>query len=469
MSTSSHPPPRANGSLRDPPERVGRYDVVRLLGQGGMGRVWLARDSVLARNVAIKVLRDDLALPPAVRAELIERMRHEARAAAAVSHPNIVTLHDMGEDPTVGLYLVFEYVPCPREPAIGEIEGPESLRDRLREGILPLADVARLARELGTALSFAHEAGVIHRDIKPENVLFSRTGAKIADFGIARIPESTITRQNTVLGTPAYTSPEALSRGEFGPKSDQFALAATLYEALTGVRAFGSEDPLVTVARVSNEPPTPLDPALGSPAVLRALTKALEKGLAKSEADRFPSCADLGDAIARAIEWPPLGDAPPADTPSTERIEIEIERPPLSSRVALAERVSRLSDRPGALPILAGAETPLRASLYVRKKTERAQNIAVALSLLVIVLLFFLGRKSPEERAARSAAIASAAAASASAAAAAAMMANPAPHKPRIVAPAPSARPATSTTPATLPSADASTVEEPRAADQDGR
>ncbi|AKV01252.1 putative serine/threonine protein kinase [Labilithrix luteola] len=468
MTTSSHPPPRANGSLRDPPERVGRYDVVRLLGQGGMGRVWLARDSVLARNVAIKVLRDDLALPPTVRAELIERMRHEARAAAAVSHPNIVTLHDMGEDGTVGLYLVFEYVPCPREPALGEIEGPESLRDRLREGILPLAEVARLARELGSALSFAHEAGVIHRDIKPENVLFSRTGAKIADFGIARIPESTITRQNTVLGTPAYTAPEALSRGEFGPKSDQFALAATLYEALTGVRAFGSEDPLVTVARVSNEPPTPLDPSLGSPAILRALTRALEKGLAKSEGDRFASCADLGDAIARAIEWPPLEDAPPADTPSTERIEIEIERPPLSSRVALAERVSRLSDRPGTLPILAGAETPLRASLYVRKKTERAQNIAVALSLLVIVLLFFLGRKSPEERAARNAAIASAAAASASAAAAAAMMATaPVPHRPR---PAPSARPSASTITPAAPGVDASTVEEPKAAtEQDGR
>ena len=197
--------------------------------------MWLARDTVLGRRVAIKVLRDDLALPPSVREELITRMRHEAQAAAAVSHPNIVTLHDMGEDDAVGLFLVFEYVSGPRA------DGPESLRDRLRDGPLPLVDVAKLARELGSALTFAHAAGVIHRDIKPENILFSRTGAKIADFGIARIPDSTITRVNTVLGTPAYTSPEALSKGDFGAGSDQFAFAATLYEAATGMRAFGGD------------------------------------------------------------------------------------------------------------------------------------------------------------------------------------------------------------------------------------
>ena len=153
---------------RKAPRTIGRYEVERLLGQGGMGRVWLARDTILGRRVAIKVLRDDLALPPSVRDELITRMRHEAQAAAAVSHPNIVTLHDMGEDDTVGLFLVFEYVQGPRA------DGPESLRDRLREGPMPLAEVGKISRELGSALTFAHAAGVIHRDIKPENILFSR-------------------------------------------------------------------------------------------------------------------------------------------------------------------------------------------------------------------------------------------------------------------------------------------------------
>ena len=131
------------------PNTIGRYDVERLLGQGGMGRVYLARDKVLGRRVAIKVLRDDLALPPRVRDELLERMRHEAQAAAAVSHPNIVTLYDMGEDlgeKGVGLFLVFEYVPSP------DTEGePQSLREPLKRGPQALNEVAKHAREHGTA------------------------------------------------------------------------------------------------------------------------------------------------------------------------------------------------------------------------------------------------------------------------------------------------------------------------------
>jgi serine/threonine protein kinase len=373
------------------PRTIGRYEVERLLGQGGMGRVWLARDTVLGRSVAIKVLRDDLALPPSVRDELITRMRHEAQAAAAVSHPNIVTLHDMGEDDAVGLFLVFEYVPGPRA------DGPESLRDRLRDGPLPLPDVAKLARELGSALTFAHAAGVIHRDIKPENILFSRTGAKIADFGIARIPDSTITRVNTVLGTPAYTSPEALSKGDFGPGSDQFAFAATLYEAATGMRAFGGEDPIVTAGKVSSEPPPPLEPTLGTPLVVRSLNAALSKGVAKELNDRFASCIDLGEAVARAIEKPDASIDSLLEQASAQHLDdngpasdrIELERTPLSSRVVL-ERAARRSDRPMLTPY---GETPVRPSIFIRKQTHKLQNIAAAIAVIVIVVLVVLGRK----------------------------------------------------------------------------
>ena len=378
----------------DPPRTIGRYEVERLLGQGGMGRVWLARDTVLGRRVAIKVLRDDLALPPSVREELVTRMRHEAQAAAAVSHPNIVTLHDMGEDDVVGLFLVFEYVAGPRA------DGPESLRDRLRDGPLPLGDVAKLARELGSALTFAHAAGVIHRDIKPENILFSRTGSKIADFGIARIPDSTITRVNTVLGTPAYTAPEALSKGDFGAASDQFAFAATLYEAATGLRAFGGDDPIATAGKVSSEPPPPLDATIGTAPVVRSLNAALSKGVAKELGDRFASCVDLGEAVARAIERPAevgvsidslLGaaSAPHLDDngPASERIELE--RTPLSSRMSL-ERAARRSDRPLLTPY---GETPARPSIIIRKQTHRLQNVVAAAALVVIVVLIVMGKK----------------------------------------------------------------------------
>ncbi|MGH7282794.1 MAG: serine/threonine-protein kinase, partial [Polyangiaceae bacterium] len=205
------------------PKRIGRYDVIRLLGQGGMGRVLLAKDTVLGREVAVKVVRDDLGLPPEMREALFLRMKQEARAAAAVSHPNFVTLHDMGEEADVGVFLVFEYV-----------KG-NTLRERIAKGPLDADDVYKIARDVGAALDRAHEAGVIHRDVKPENVLISDTGPKLTDFGIARLPDSTLTRAGSVLGTAAYSAPEALALAEFSSASDQFSLAATLYESFGGV------------------------------------------------------------------------------------------------------------------------------------------------------------------------------------------------------------------------------------------
>ena len=375
------------------PKTIGRYDVERMLGQGGMGRVWLARDTVLGRRVAVKVLRGDLALPPRIRDELFVRMEHEARAAAAVSHPNIVTLHDMGEDEKLGVFLVFEYV------ASKDGDEKHSLRERLQKGPLSFPEVARLAREVGTALSFAHEAGVIHRDVKPENVLFSRTGFKIADFGIARIPESTITRANTVLGTPAYTAPEALGVGDFGPPSDQFALAATLYEAATGRRAFAAADAISTAGKVSGEPPPPLATVLGNDPVVLALDAALQRGLAKAPGDRFASCAELGEEVAKVLE-----NATPASGSSSRRPPrllslltptpaiLELERTPLSSRAAVrpAVVVSPPANESG------GFDTN-RPSIVARKQTQRFQNVAAALAVIVILVLVLVGRRTPSE------------------------------------------------------------------------
>jgi serine/threonine-protein kinase len=407
-STTTAPSADSRPDAAEPvkPSVIGRYAVERLLGQGGMGRVWLARDTVLGRKVAIKVLRDDLALPPPIRDELIVRMGHEARAAAAVSHPNIVTLYDMGEDDTVGLFLVFEYVTTKSdedgEPTSKSPDVVLSLRDRLKRGPLSFPEVAKLARELGSALSFAHEIGVIHRDVKPENILFSRTGFKIADFGIARIPDSTITRVNTVLGTPAYTAPEALSRGDFGPASDQFSLAATLYEAATGARAFGGEDAIVTAGKVSSEPPPPLHESIGPEAAVRSLDQALQRGLAKTPEARFGSCAELGQEIARAIETEGAprrtrsGRPAPLLTPVPGLIEVE--RTPLSSRIALVERAITEASIAGA----SSGETP-RPSIFVRRRTHRFQNIAAGIALIVIIVLVLLGRRTPSTESAAAA------------------------------------------------------------------
>jgi serine/threonine-protein kinase len=373
------------------PKSIGRYQVERMLGQGGMGRVWLARDTVLGRHVAIKVLRSDLALPPRVRDELLERMEHEARAAAAVSHPNIVTLHDMGEDPKLGLFLVFEYV----TDGSNDVVEKRSLRERLAKGPLSFGEVAKLARELGSALTFAHEAGIVHRDVKPENVLFSRTGFKIADFGIARIPDSTITRANTVLGTPAYTAPEALADGTFAPASDQFALAATLYEAATARRAFSGEDAITTAGKVSSEPPPPLPTVLGADPIVTALDATLQRGLAKNPADRFASCAELGEEVARVLDatgGPPgmstrRGSLFPPLLPKTSLME-SLERTPLSSRAA-RQKVD--------LPSGSGQFDTNRPSLIARKKTQRFQNVAAGAAVLVIITLVLIGRRKDGE------------------------------------------------------------------------
>lgn len=256
-----------------------------------MGRVFLAKDSILGRKVAIKVLRDDLGLPPEDRAHLSERMRIEARAVAAVNHPNVVVLHDMGDDADAGLYLVFEYV-------IGE-----SLRDHITHGPLTLDDLDRLTEELASALDAAHDAGVLHRDVKPENVFLAKTGSKIGDFGIARVPDARVTRTGAgVVGTPAYAAPETLRGGELGRRSDVFSLAATLYEAATGQRAFPGEDLLTVAAAIGTATPTPIAREDLAKSSAEALTRALvTRGMAKSPEDRFATAGELADAVREAI------------------------------------------------------------------------------------------------------------------------------------------------------------------------
>ncbi len=271
---------------RSLPAQIGRYKIERLLGRGAMGRVLLAHDPVLDRSVAIKLLRDDLNIPPEQHEALLHRMRQEARASARVSHPNIVSLHDMGEDPELGLCLVFEYA-----------EGL-TLKERLLRGPLGPEAAAKLAREVGDALATAHAAGVLHRDIKPENIILTPTGAKVADFGIARVPDSTLTKDGGLLGTPAYSAPECIASGKFSPLSDQFSLAATLYEAVSGQRAFPGEDAIAVATRITTDEP----PGIAEFAGLDAhVDEVLARGLSKDPPLRYEDARAFGLALAEAL------------------------------------------------------------------------------------------------------------------------------------------------------------------------
>jgi serine/threonine protein kinase len=269
------------------PSQVGRYQVVRAIGQGAMGQVLLAHDPVLDRLVAIKHLRDDLSLTSEQLAALGKRMEQEARAAARVAHPNLVALHDMGRDPIIGLFLVFEY-----------IEG-ETLEERLRSGPLTSEQAARLSRELGGALTEAHEAQVLHRDIKPENVLLARTGAKIADFGVARLPDSTLAWPGGLLGTPAYSAPEAIDSGSFSPESDQFSMACTLFEAISARRAFPGDDAAVVAELVQTSEPGELARAFRLDG---RVDTVLARAFSKHPSARYPSCDEFGRCLAEALE-----------------------------------------------------------------------------------------------------------------------------------------------------------------------
>jgi serine/threonine protein kinase len=252
-----------------------------------MGQVFLATDPVLDREVAIKLLRGDLGLAEGQQQQLLARMRHEARASARVSHPNIVALHDMGEDDELGLYLVFEYL------------AGTSLEERVKRGGIDPSATARLARELGEALTTAHFAGVLHRDIKPGNVILTRAGVKIADFGIARVPDSTLTRNGGLLGTPAYSAPEAIADGTFSPRSDQFSMAATLWEALSGRRAFPGDDAVAVATKITTEQPPAIAELCGlDPQVDDVFSRAL----AKQPEARFDSCEQFGRALAETLE-----------------------------------------------------------------------------------------------------------------------------------------------------------------------
>src|SRR6188508_1827304 len=213
-------------------------------------------------------------------------MRQEGPPSARVLHPKILRAFHQGGDPGLRLYLVFEYA-----------EGL-TLEQRISRGPVGAEAGARLARELGDALTTAHAAGVLHRDVKPQNIILTPTGAKIADFGIARVPDSTLTRDGGLLGTPAYSAPECITKGTFSPLSDQFSLAATLYEALSQRRAFPGEDAVSVATRITTDVPENIAQLRGLDAHVDAI---LLRGLAKTPAERFPSARELGETLAEAL------------------------------------------------------------------------------------------------------------------------------------------------------------------------
>jgi predicted Ser/Thr protein kinase len=273
------------------PKRIGRYSVERLLGSGAMGFVFLGRDRELDRAVAIKTVRD-LGLDEERLQTFLERFRNEARAAARLHHPSIVQVYDVGEDPQAGPFLVFEYV------------AGATLKQLLRSrGPLSPSAAIQVAEQVADALDTAHAHGIIHRDLKPDNILVTPDGqSKLADFGVARVPNAALTREGQFLGTPCYSAPETLREGRYGEASDLFSFAALLYEAITGTRAFPGDDAVAVAHKVlHDEPAPPRTVARGEP-IPEPVETLLLRGLSKDPDQRFKSGTELALALRGAYQ-----------------------------------------------------------------------------------------------------------------------------------------------------------------------
>ena len=314
----------------------GRYVTSGLLGGGGMAQVFLARDEVLERDVAVKVLREEYAED----GEFVERFRREALSVASLSHPNIVQVYDRGVSEDGRYYIAMEYVPG------------GTLKDRIvRDGPLDPDTAVAVAVQTAEALGAAHERGLIHRDVKPQNVLVTASGdVKVADFGIARAAAAdVISRTSAVLGTARYMSPEQAMGREVGPASDLYSLGIVLYEMLTGEVPFEADTPVAVSMKHVNEPPRPPREVRGE--IPEGINAVVLKLLEKDPAARYASAEALVADLNRATD----GLAPLAET-GTEA-QTEPLRPAPARRPAAGRPRRRLALLliPLALLALAGA------------------------------------------------------------------------------------------------------------------
>jgi serine/threonine-protein kinase len=277
--------------MEELPRQIGRYRIDGLLGSGSMGNVYLGHDADLDRPVAVKTLRD-LALDAEMREVFLSRFQNEAKAAARLQHPNIVQIFDVGDDPNVGPYLVFEYV------------HGHTLKQALKKrGPLSRDELLDLAQQVADALATAHIAGVIHRDLKPENLLITNNGqVKLADFGIARVPNADLTREGQFLGTPCYAAPETLREGEYSEQSDLFSFGAVIYEAACGERAFPGNEAIAVAHQVMDVDPVPPSEANRAAAIPSALDAAILRALRKSPAQRYASARTFSSALREAYD-----------------------------------------------------------------------------------------------------------------------------------------------------------------------
>jgi len=303
------------------PSKLGRYEIQALLGKGSMGIVYLARDPLIGRLVALKTFRPNLAGDDEELYRFRSRFLREAQSAGILSHPNIVTVHDVVEESEEGAtFIAMEYV-----------QGT-NLKEVLRYGKpLELAEIVEVTRQIAAALDYAHAHKVVHRDVKPANVLLTpepTRQVKLTDFGIARFDTSNLTHDGQLLGTPNYMSPEQVQGREVDHRSDLFSLGVIVYESITRHKPFAGENLTVVTHRIVYDDYTPLERYVGGmPAGLKAI---LDRALAKDPERRYQRASAMADELVAVVsayerqvalsETQSISDRDPAATLGEETI-----------------------------------------------------------------------------------------------------------------------------------------------------
>ena len=349
----------------------GRYRLGERLGHGGMGEVFAAQDLRLEREVALKLLRADLAEQDDIR----ERVVAEARLAARLTHPHVVGVLDTGEQDG-------------RPFVVMERLSGRTLRDELAGGSMPPERVRDVGLQVLRALAAAHELGIVHRDVKPGNILDAGVGTwKVADFGIAKWvhADETLTGTGELLGSPSYLAPERIDGEQAGPASDLYAVGVLLYESLTGRKPFEGDDPFALAAAIREgryEPPTAIDPDADP-----EISVVIERAMRRDPTERYESA----EAMAAAL----LGEGPGTDAAVTRPIsappEPEADGQRDGSETVPMPRMEQTARLPVQAPAARSAESrrPRRAAAIV------AGAIVVVALLVVLALSDFTGRNAP--------------------------------------------------------------------------
>ena len=355
-------------------ETLGKYEIRRTLGKGAMGIVYEGWDPIIARRVAIKTVRIPDANDDPETEEALARFRREAQAAGRLTHPNIVGVFDYGETGDIA-YIVMEYV-----------DGPsvKSLVDKQER--FGLNETMRIMTDLLNGLQFSHARGVVHRDIKPANLMLTSDGqGKIADFGIARIESSSMTQAGTVLGTPAYMSPEQFMGQVVDARTDLYSSGVMLYQLLTGERPFEGGMSAIMHKALNTDPPLPSQISVTCPP---AFDGVVRKAMAKRPEDRFQSAAEFLEALQAAVAGKPAPGLPGEDAADAEATMVAA-RPPRATAPAAAAGAA------SARALAAGAAS---AAVPAAAKWSPVPMIAAAVVVLLVLAgggaWFFLLRGS---------------------------------------------------------------------------